>query len=68
MTGKDRLWSALRARTLTLTNYHVVEDALETTVTLPDGRTLAARVVATDKQLDLAVLKVDARNLSTVML
>jgi hypothetical protein len=29
---------------------------------------LAARVVATDKQLDLAVLKVDARNLSTVML
>lgn len=58
----------VRSDGVILTNYHVVEDALGTTVTLPDGRTLAAHVLATDKEHDLAVLKIDARNLSTVTL
>jgi S1-C subfamily serine protease len=43
-----------------ITNYHVIEDASELLVTLPDETTLAAEVVGADAANDLAVLKVDA--------
>ena len=49
-----------------LTNAHVVEDATELKVTLPDGRNLPARVVGYDASYDLAVIKVDGGNLPTV--
>ncbi|MGI9328510.1 MAG: Do family serine endopeptidase [Pseudomonadales bacterium] len=42
-----------------VTNNHVVERADEVTVTLADGRSMAATMVGTDPQVDLAVLKVD---------
>src|SRR6266542_1281880 len=58
----------VRSDGLILTNYHVIQNALETKVRLPDGRTLSARVLATDQAHDLAVLKIDARNLSAVPL
>jgi len=41
-----------------VTNNHVVANASEVTVTLDDGRTLAARVVGADKKTDLALLKI----------
>ena len=41
-----------------LTNWHVVRDADEVEVVLHDGRKLAADWVRTDRQTDLAVLKV----------
>ena len=43
-----------------LTNTHVVEDADQITVRLQDRRTLTAKVVGSDPQYDIALLKVDA--------
>jgi serine protease Do len=51
-----------------LTNNHVVEGAEDLTVTTQDGRDVDARVVATDPQHDLAVLRVEGANLPTVSL
>ncbi|MBI1360910.1 MAG: PDZ domain-containing protein [Alphaproteobacteria bacterium] len=41
-----------------VTNNHVVENAREVVVSLKDGQELEADIVGTDKQTDLAVLKV----------
>ncbi len=42
-----------------ITNNHVVDQVDEIEVVLSDGRTKKARLVGADKELDLAVLKVD---------
>lgn len=49
-----------------VTNNHVVENASQITVTLHDGREFAAKVVGTDPKTDLAVIKIDAENLSSL--
>ena len=41
-----------------VTNNHVVENATEVTLTLDDGRSVAASIVGTDKKTDLALLKI----------
>jgi serine protease Do len=46
-----------------LTNNHVVEGADKVTVSLPDRREFSAKVIGTDPPTDVAVLKVDAKNL-----
>ncbi|GAB3732741.1 DegQ family serine endoprotease [Luteimonas pelagia] len=46
-----------------LTNHHVVQGADEVTVRLSDRRELAAEVVGSDAQSDVALLKVEARGL-----
>jgi serine protease Do len=51
-----------------LTNNHVVEHATKIKVKLDDGRTMDAKVVGTDPQTDLAVLKIDGSNLPAVRL
>ena len=47
-----------------VTNYHVIEDAQRLTVRLTDERELEAAVVGTDPVSDLAVLYIQAENLS----
>lgn len=46
-----------------LTNHHVVDGALEIRVELTDNRTFTAKLVGSDPPSDLAVLKIDAKNL-----
>ncbi len=49
-----------------LTNAHVVDEAAEVTVKLTDRREFTAKVVGLDKRSDVAVLKIDAKDLPTV--
>lgn len=49
---------------LVVTNAHVVDSALEITVLLSDGRQFEAQTVGVDSLSDLAVLRVDAEDLT----
>ncbi len=51
-----------------VTNNHVVEAADEIEVALADGRKTVAKVVGTDPDTDLAVVKVDLQNLPAITL
>lgn len=51
-----------------LTNNHVVDGADEITVTLHDGRNLAAQIIGTDAETDLAVLRINATHLPAITL
>ena len=58
----------LRSDGLILTNHHVVENATRIRVRLHDGRAFTGRVLGTDPATDLAVVKIDARDLPTARL
>ncbi|MCX7117446.1 MAG: Do family serine endopeptidase [Legionellales bacterium] len=49
-----------------ITNDHVVRNATLVTVTLNDGRRLKAKIVGGDSETDIAVLKIDAKNLKSL--
>ena len=49
-----------------VTNNHVVADADELTVTLNDNKEYSARIIGTDKTTDLALIKIDAKNLPAI--
>jgi Do/DeqQ family serine protease len=51
-----------------LTNNHVIEEADEIEVILNDGRKSAAKVIGTDPETDLAILKIDLGDLPVITL
>jgi serine protease DegQ len=51
---------------LILTNNHVVASADEIEIALSDGRKMSAKVVGTDPDTDLALIKVDAEHLPAI--
>ena len=53
---------------LVLTNAHVIDGADEVTVKLTDKREFKAKVLGADNLTDVAVLRIDARNLPVVRL
>src|SRR2546429_1635304 len=50
------------------TNFHVVEAADKIDVKLKDGREFSAKVVGSDEKTDIAVIKIDAKDLPIVQL
>ncbi len=51
-----------------LTNNHVIETADEIEIALADGRKAVAKVVGTDPETDLAVVKINLQNLPAITL
>lgn len=49
-----------------LTNNHVINEADEITVKMVDGRSIKAKVIGSDPETDLAILKIDQANLPTI--
>ena len=56
----------IRADGFILTNNHVIADAEKLSVRLKDGRTFPAKVVGVDDKTDIAVLRVEASDLTAV--
>jgi serine protease Do len=50
------------------TNFHVVDSADKIDVKLKDGREFSAKVVGTDEKTDIAVIKIDAKDLPSAQL
>ncbi len=51
-----------------ITNNHVIDKAKKIVITLKDGRKFDAKVIGTDPEIDIALLKIDAKNLKYVPL
>jgi Do/DeqQ family serine protease len=49
-----------------VTNNHVVDGADELTVTLNDNKEYSARIIGADKTTDLALIKIDGKNLPAI--
>jgi len=49
-----------------LTNYHVIRQRDEISVRLNDGKVAKAKLIGSDPETDLAVLKIDLKNLPTL--
>ncbi len=51
-----------------ITNNHVIENATSVKVTLTDGKSYDAKVIGTDATLDVALIKIEADNLTVAAL
>lgn len=53
-------------RGLVLTNNHVIENAVQITVTLRDGRQLEAELIGSDPETDVAVIRIPPDNITAI--
>lgn len=53
---------------LVLTNHHVIENADDVQVTLADGRTVKAQFLGSDRDTDIALIRIPAQNLTDIKL
>ena len=53
-------------RGLVLTNNHVIENAVQITVTLRDGRQMEAELIGSDPETDIAVIRIPAEDLTAI--
>lgn len=51
---------------LIITNHHVIEGADEINITLNDGREVIAELIGSDSEVDVALLRIKARNLTAL--
>ncbi len=51
---------------LVVTNHHVIENAQEVLVTLTDGREFGAQIIGQDPEADIAVIRIEAKDLSAL--
>ena len=56
------------AKGYVVTNFHVIKDAQQVLVTLKDRRQFQAKLVGTDPGTDIALLKIEAKNLRALRL
>ncbi len=54
------------AKGYVLTNHHVVGGSSDIEVTLQDGRSIPAKLIGSDKKVDIALLQIKANNLSAL--
>lgn len=65
-TGSGVIYKIEGNEAYIVTNYHVIEDAQKLDITLADGTKKEATLVGGDVWTDLAVIKVDAKDINTV--
>ena len=51
-----------------VTNHHVIEDASDVKVTLTDGKSYKAEIIGSDDVIDIALIKIDASDLTVATL
>ena len=56
------------AKGYVLTNHHVIENADDVQVTLADGRTVKAEFLGSDRDTDIALIRIPAQNLTDIKL
>ena len=66
--GSGVVWASNEAYSYILTCYHVIEDAKSIKITLYNGEFFAAEIVGGDSRTDIAVLRIDAPDLTAVVL
>lgn len=65
-SGSGVVYKKVGNKALVITNNHVVEGAKRLEVKLANGEKIAAKLVGSDRWLDLAVVEVDGTNIKTI--
>src|SRR5512137_1848070 len=60
--------SIIDARGYILTNHHVIEDARKLEVTLANGKKFSAKLIGSDPDTDVAVIKIEVRREDLVLI